>query len=120
MFKSRLFSNLAFVKYLSLQAGLPAEAMTAIATLKVESLLVRQCLRNIPKGTGGPSLLTIREGRKKRTPKQTTALLLPSWGSTDITIGFPEAKVVKLGGRFSCVQQFIGVFYQKDMFFDPI
>lgn len=79
MFKSRLFSNLAFLKYLSL----PAEAMTAIATLKVESLLVRQCLRNIPKGTGGPSLLTIREGGEKKDTKTnycfTTAFMGINW-----------------------------------------
>lgn len=100
VFKSILSSNLEVLKYFSLYSGLPTEAMTSVATLKVESLSLSQAVfKTYQKERGRPSQLKSRIKKKQTTPtKTTTALLLPSWGSTSTTIWFVWGQTSKVGG----------------------
>lgn len=99
VFKSRLSPNLEVLKYFSLYSGLPTEAMTAVATLKVESLSLPQAVfKTYQKERGRPSQLKSRIKKKQPPTKTTTALLLPSWGSTSTTIWFVWGQNSKVGG----------------------
>lgn len=105
VFKSILSSNLEVLKYFSLYSGLPTEAMTSVATLKVESLSLSQAVfKTYQKERGRPSQLKSRIKKTKQHPlKQLQPYYCLHGDQLVLPFGLSGAKPAKLEGEiFPC------------------